>query len=503
MTNVTQLTIRIAAVRRTSQESGYGLHGGVAARARRDSAPVSLAEPIADAEQRPRAVARAIAWVALVVLPIAGLAVLLAAPTTDVHWEHHPAHFWLVLSSALTSAVLAYSIGDTARRRGDARLFVVALAFLAAAGFLGLHALATPGVLLEKRTAGFVLATPVGLLVAAVFAALSATRTVEAHGPAIVARGGLWFGGLLALMVVWAVLSLARVGPLDGATPPESGSAPLTVLAVVGIVLYGVAAARYGVLYTRLRAPILLAVVTAFVLLAEAMVAVAFARNWHASWWEWHVLMLTAFALIAISAQRQMPEERFSDLYLEATAAGKRDVSVMFADLAGFTAFADGRDPRAVSEMLNAYFEAAVPAVVRHHGGEIDQLIGDAMMATFNTRGDQPDHARRAAAAALDVQRETAALATAHPDWPRFRIGVNTGEALVGILGAGEGRSYTVVGDTVNVASRLQAAAPVGGVAVGAATLRHLPGARVESLGALDLRGKRDPVDAYVLEGLR
>ena len=167
--------------------------------------------------------------------------------------------------------------------------------------------------------------------------------------------------------------------------------------------------------------------------------------------------------------------ERFSDLYLEATAAGKREVSVVFADLAGFTAFSDGRDPREVSAMLNAYFEAAIPAVVRHHGGDIDQLIGDAMMATFNTRGDQPDHAQRAAAAALDVQRETAALAAAHPDWPRFRIGVNTGEALVGVLGAGEGRSYTVVGDTVNVATRLQAAAPIGGVAVGAATLRHLP----------------------------
>ena len=60
-----------------------------------------------------------------------------------------------------------------------------------------------------------------------------------------------------------------------------------------------------------------------------------------------------------------------------------------------------------------------------------------------------------------------------------------------------------MIGDTVNVASRLQAAAPVGGVAVAAATLRHLPGARVESLGALALRGKREPVDAYVLEALR
>src|SRR3954453_20700993 len=314
---------------------------------------MALAEPIADDQQSTLETARAVAWAALVVLPMAGLVLLLAAPSADVHWEHHPPHFWLVLSSALTSAVLAYATGDTARRRGDARLFVVALAFLAAAGFLrlpalaflaaagflGPHALATPGVLLEKRTAGFVLATPVGLFVAACFAALSATRTVEARGPPSVARASVYRGALIALMLAWAALSLARVGPLDDATPPESGSAPLTVLAAAGLALYGTASSRYGAVYTRLRAPILLAVVTAFVLLAEAMVAVAFARNWHASWWEWHVLMLTAFALIAISAQRQAPEERFSDLYLDETSAGKRDVSVVFADLSGFTTF--------------------------------------------------------------------------------------------------------------------------------------------------------------------
>jgi class 3 adenylate cyclase len=462
---------------------------------------VSLAEPIADDDADPRDAARALAWTALLVLPLAGLGLLLAAPATDIHWEHHPAHFWLVLSSALTSAVLAYATGDTARRRGDARLFVVALAFLAAAGFLGLHALATPGVLLEKRTAGFVLATPVGLLVAAAFAALSATRTVEARAQAIVRHATAIRAALIGLMLVWAALSLARLGPLDDATPPESGSAPLTVLAAVGLALYGTAAYRYGALYTRLRAPILLAVVTAFVLLAEAMIAVAFARNWHASWWEWHVLMLTAFALIAVSAQRQAPEERFSDLYLDETSAGKRDVSVVFADLSGFTTFSDGRDPVEVTAMLNASFERAIPAI-RAHGGDIDRLVGDAVVATFNTRGDQPDHARRAARAALDVLEASAPAAGVHPDWPRFRIGVNSGEAMVGVIGAREGKSYTVIGDTVNVAARLQGAAPVGAVAIGAGTLRGLPGARVTSLGPVALKGKREPVEAYVLEQL-
>jgi class 3 adenylate cyclase len=441
---------------------------------------------------------RIVAWTALVTIPLAGLAILLAAPDADVHWENHPAHFWLVLGASVATAILAYATGEVASRRGDGRLFLVSLAFLAAAGFLGLHALATPKVLLDGPNGGFVLATPVGLLVAAILAALSAV-------PAEIVTRNLQLLriGVFALMGLWAVASLAQIAPLNDPMPPESGSTPLTVLAIAGIALYAYAALRYARLYPRRRSAIVVAVVTAFVLLAEAMVAFAFARNWHASWWEWHVLMLTAFALIALAARAQGPNERFSDLYLEATAAGTREVSVVFADLAGFTTFSEGRDPRVVSEMLNAYFEAAIPAVVEHHGGEIDRIVGDEIMATFNTRGDQPDHAQRAAAAALDIQRETAAVAAAHPDWPRFRVGVNTGEALVGVLGAREGRSYTVIGDMVNVASRLQSAAPVGAVAVGAATLRHLTGARVQSLGALPLRGKSEPVDAYVLEALR
>jgi adenylate cyclase len=79
---------------------------------------------------------------------------------------------------------------------------------------------------------------------------------------------------------------------------------------------------------------------------------------------------------------------------------------------------------------------------------------------------------------------------------------VNSGVAMVGVVGAHEGKSYTVIGDTVNVAARLQGAAPVGAVAIGPGTLRSLPGARVRGLGAVALRGKRDPVDAYVLEHL-
>jgi cytochrome bd-type quinol oxidase subunit 2 len=106
-------------------------------------------------------------WTVLLALPLLGLWLLLAEPRLDIQWEHHPAHFWLVLAVALANVVLAVVTSDAARRRADARLFLVSLAFLASAGFLALHALATPGVLLESPNKGFVIATPIGLLLGA------------------------------------------------------------------------------------------------------------------------------------------------------------------------------------------------------------------------------------------------------------------------------------------------------------------------------------------------
>jgi adenylate cyclase len=123
-------------------------------------------------------------------------------------------------------------------------------------------------------------------------------------------------------------------------------------------------------------------------------------------------------------------------------------------------------------------------------------------MVTFNARGDQPDHAQRAAAAALAIRDATLAVAAENPEWPRFRVGVNTGEALVGVIGAPGGRSYTVIGDAVNSAARLESAAPVGEVAIGAATLRSLAGATTRPLGPLAVKGRREPLDAYVLDAL-
>ena len=306
---------------------------------------------------------------------------------------------------------------------------------------------------------------------------------------------------LIVLMLAWGLATIAGIAPLDHVTKVERAAGPMLVLAIGGTLLYLVAAVRYLQLAAERRALLPLAVATSFTLLAEALLATSLSRNWHSTWWEWHLLILGAFALVTWAAQREWREERFASLYTEQTAEGSREVSVLFADLAGYTRFAESRDPVEVTRMLNSYFEVAIPPIVREHDGEVTSLIGDAVMATFKTPPDEPDHAVRAAHAAIALRDSTARLAAEHPEWPRFRIGVNTGEAVVGVLGAGGGRSYTVIGDAVNVAARLESAAPVGGIAIGPETARRLLGSRLSPLGDLQVKGRREPVTAFVLDG--
>lgn len=426
--------------------------------------------------------------------PLAGLVVLLAAPDLDARWEHQPSHFWLVLGAAAVSAALAVSTGTSARRRGDARVWLVSLAFLAAAGFLGLHALATPGVLLDASNLGFAVSTPLGLLLASAFAAASA---LDLEGRRSLAPLLPLRPVLVGVLVAWAALSLALLPEVADPAVPERGSAGLAAPAALAIVLYAFAVWRYARLWLRRRSGLLLAVAAAWVLLAEAALATAVSRNWHASWWEWHVLMLAAFALVAWAAQREWHEERYTDLYTDETREGTEEVTVLFADLAGFTAFAEERDPAEVTRMLNAYFDAAVP-VVQEAGGRVDRLIGDAVMGVFAGEG----HPVAAARAAIAFQEAAAAVAREHPEWPRFRVGLNTGQATTGVLGTGGGRTYSVVGDAVNLASRIEGLAPPGAIAVGEETAAALPDAVLQELGEVEVKGREQPARVHLLRSL-
>ena len=436
---------------------------------------------------------------------VAGAAIfiaVLARPAIDGTWENHAAHFWIVLTAAALNVALGYAVGTAASRRRDARLFLVALAFVSAAGFLGLHALATPGVLLDKN-AGFELATPVGLALAGAFAAASGLPLRPPAAQRVLRWARPLAAALAAVIAVWAALSLAEIGPLSRLLVGEQLDGWQISLAAVGVVLYGAAAVGYFRLYRRRRAGFLLIVTLAFALLAEAMLVIAWARNWRVSWWEWHLLMVGAFLAIAASARSEWHEERWSPLYLDETLAGSREVSIMFADLQGFTSFTERTGPARVAKMLNGYFGALVPLLERA-GGMVHQIIGDAVMVVWNVRGDRPDHAACAARAALDFQAAADRIAAEHPGWPRFRVGVNSGEVLAGVIGGPTGhRKHGVVGDTVNLAARLEAQAEAGQVVIGAETAAALPaGALLERLPPLAVKGKAEPVDAFVLRTL-
>jgi len=438
----------------------------------------------------------------VVAAPLALLALLLAAPAADAEWQNHPAHFWLVLATAAVCVGLAAAVGSAARRRRDSRTVLVALACTLAAGFLGLHALATPGVLLGSN-AGFELATPVGLAVAGMVAALSAVEFAPRTAARLVGHTSLMLTLAAAAMAAWALVSLAELPPLDQPLEPDQLDGWQVVLAVLGVVGYLIAAAGYLRLYRRRGAWFPLMVALSFGLLAEAMIVIAFARSWQLSWWEWHVLMALAFTTIALTARREWHQERFSSLYLDETAAGSHEISVLFADLEGFTAYAERHDPAEVAAMLNTYFGQLIP-IVRDSDGEVDKLIGDAIMAAYNTNGDQPDHAVLASRTGLQLQAAAERVFDQHPHWPRLRVGVNTGLAYVGLLGADRGhRTHGVVGDAVNLAQRLESVATPGEVVVGAETARRLPaGSALVRLPDQELKGKAQPCEAHRLLGL-
>ena len=179
------------------------------------------------------------------------------------------------------------------------------------------------------------------------------------------------------------------------------------------------------------------------------------------------------------------------------------EVTALFADLRGFTGFSERSTPEGIVVMLNRYFEHATAAIL-DEGGTVVQFVGDALMALFNAPARQDDHPVRAARAALAMQAAVEATAASSPGWPRFRVGINTGPALVGNIGSTALRSFNAMGDAVNVAARLESVAQPGQVVIGESTRARLPaGAAVESLGELAVKGRRSAVVAYRLFGLQ
>ena len=171
-------------------------------------------------------------------------------------------------------------------------------------------------------------------------------------------------------------------------------------------------------------------------------------------------------------------------------AAERRLVSVLFADLVGFTPFAEERDPEEVREVLTRYFELA-REVIERTGGTVEKFIGDAVMAVWGAPVAQEDDAERAVRAALDLADAVSALGPTI----QCRAGVLTGEAAVTVGATNQGM---VAGDLVNTAARLQSVAEPGTVLVGESTMLAAAAAiAFEPLGDQALKGKSSPVPAW------
>lgn len=187
----------------------------------------------------------------------------------------------------------------------------------------------------------------------------------------------------------------------------------------------------------------------------------------------------------------------------EALLAEEREVTVLFADVVGFTTRCEGMQPRQVAELLNRYFSEMAEMIFRHEG-TLDKFIGDCLMAVFGAPLASSDHAERAAAAALDMRMALDQLNEPLPadERLRFRVGMHAGSVVAGDIGSIRRSDYTVLGATVNLASRLESVAAPGQIVLSEAVNTLLgPGFETRSVGEHQPKGTLRAVRCYELIG--
>ncbi len=176
-----------------------------------------------------------------------------------------------------------------------------------------------------------------------------------------------------------------------------------------------------------------------------------------------------------------------------------QEVTVLFADLQGFTSLSEHTEPQQLLQLLNSYHTFMVKLILKY-GGTVDKFLGDGLMAMYNTPIQQDDHIARAVKTALHIQDDLYWFAQELPEEQRMKVnfGIHTGDAIVGNVGSENLMDFTAVGDTVNVAARLQGVAEEGEILVSApvfeATQDFVFG---RTRGHLSVKGRREGIDAY------
>jgi len=189
----------------------------------------------------------------------------------------------------------------------------------------------------------------------------------------------------------------------------------------------------------------------------------------------------------------------------QALGIARKRITVLFSDIRGFTSISEKLEPEKVVEILREYL-TELTEIVFHHGGTVDKYIGDCIMALYNVPFDQPDHAAEAIRTALDFQKATYDL-TAR--WKakfgveiKNGVGINTGEAVVGTMGSRQRLEYTAIGDTVNLAERLESMTKEfrSPVIISESTYQEVRTKfRTRPLGEVTVRGKAIPVKVYAV----
>lgn len=176
-------------------------------------------------------------------------------------------------------------------------------------------------------------------------------------------------------------------------------------------------------------------------------------------------------------------------------------VTIVFADISGFTALSERLDPEIVRNLMNACFDHLVP-VIERYGGTVDKFIGDEIMALFGAPMALENHAEQALLAALDMMHTLQALAESQQVNLQLHFGINTGVVIAGGIGSRGRQDYSVMGDAVNLAARLEDLSQSGEILVGPATYRLCSAAfDFVSLPPVPLKGKAEPVPVFQLMG--
>ena len=198
----------------------------------------------------------------------------------------------------------------------------------------------------------------------------------------------------------------------------------------------------------------------------------------------------------------QLVERMARDPRSVRTDGGDKELTILFADIRGFTRMAETMEPQQLREYLNRFL-TAMTDVIHRYNGTVDKYIGDAVMAFWGAPMDDARHADHAVAAALAMQEEVAHLNAefARLGWPTLSVGIglNTGVVRVGDMGSRARRAYTVIGDAVNLAARFEALTKQvdAGIVVGEATMRAATGHRFHDLGRQHVVGRNEAVRTY------